>query len=175
VNWRGFELHPETPEGGEDVARLLGVERVASMREYMRGFAARFGIDDMRQPDHIPNTRRVLAAAEFARDQDRLDAFREEAMNAYWRRGEDLEREAVVRRVAEAAGVEPDAAVGAMDDPGYLGRVDAVRRESIAAGVTGIPTFLIGEEAVVGCQPYAVLAGAVERAGGRKREEGPGG
>lgn len=171
MEWRGFELHPETPEGGVEMERLFGAGRVEPMREYMRGFAAQFGITDMRQPSRLANTRRVLAAAEYARDQDRLDAFRERGMDAYWRHGEDLEEESVVGRVAEAAGLDPMAAVAAMTDPEYLARVDAVRRESINAGVTGIPTFFMGDEVVVGCQPYETLARAVERAGGRKRNE----
>jgi hypothetical protein len=45
----------------------------------MDRFAGRFGNTDMRHPFHLPNTRRVLAAAELARDRGRLDAFREPA------------------------------------------------------------------------------------------------
>ena len=169
VDWRGFELHPETPEGGLPLARLFGAERVEPMRAYMRRFAAQFGITDMRHPAHLPNTRRVLAAAEHARDQGRLDPFREAAMDAYWRDGRDLEDEAVVREVAAGVALDPAATATAMDDPAFLARVDAIRRESINAGVTGIPTFFMGDQVVVGCQPYDILAAAVERAGGRKR------
>ena len=42
-------------------------------------------------------------------------------------------------------------------------------REAAAAGVTGIPTFDIETERVVGAQPYEVLAKAVVRQGGRAR------
>jgi len=38
-----------------------------------------------------------------------------------------------------------------------------------AQGVTGIPTFDVGTERVVGAQPYPVLAEAVVRQGGRPR------
>jgi predicted DsbA family dithiol-disulfide isomerase len=171
VDWRGFELHPETPEGGVDIGRLFGPERVAPMRQYMDRFAAEFGIRDMRHPDHLPNTRRILAAAELARDEGRLDRFRGAAMDAYWRGGKDLEADGVVREIARATGLDPDRTVAAMGDPAFLDRVDAVRRESINAGVTGIPTFFIGHDVVVGCQPYPVLAAAVEAAGGARRSE----
>jgi predicted DsbA family dithiol-disulfide isomerase len=137
----------------------------------MDRFAAQFGITDMRHPSRLPNTRRVLAAAEFARDQGRLDAFREAAMDAYWRHGADLESDTVVRQVAAGVGLDSDGATEAMTDPTYLARVDAVRRESINAGVTGIPTFFIGGEVVVGCQPFETLATTVERAGGIKRRD----
>lgn len=153
------------------MGRRFGGARAAAMHDYMREFAARFGITDMVQPGHLPNTRRILAAAEYARDHGDLDAFRQAAMNAYWRRGENLQDEGVVREIAAAAGVDPNAAVAAMDDDAYLARVDDVRRESINAGVTGIPTFFIGDDVVVGCQPYETLAAAVERAGGRRRRD----
>jgi len=139
------------------------------MHEYMRRFAAQFGITDMHQPSHLPNTRRILAAAEYARDNGGLDAFREAGMNAYWRHGKNLEDDVVVHDIAAAAGIDPEAAVAATRDHRYLARVDAVRRESVAAGVTGIPTFFIGDQVVVGCQPYEHLAAAVERAGGQTR------
>jgi len=37
-------------------------------------------------------------------------------------------------------------------------------REAAQAGVTGIPTFDIGDERVVGAQPFDVLAEAARRA-----------
>ena len=136
----------------------------------MRRFAAAFGIADMHQPARMPNTRRALAAAEYARERGRLDAFRHGAMDAYWRDGLDLEDASVIRAVAAAAGLEPAPTAAAMNDSVYLARVDDVRREASAAGVSGIPTFFLGDAVVVGCQPYPVLAAAAERAGARKRE-----
>ncbi len=152
-----------------ELSALFGGARVAQMREFMKRFAAQFGITDMRHSTHLPNTRRVLAAAELARDRGRLDPFRHAAMDAYWREGRDLEDETVLREIARQAGVDPDAAVAAGDDPGYLARLDRQRQEAARAGVTGIPTFVFGQERVVGCQPYPVLAAAAQRAGARRK------
>ncbi len=167
VDWRGFELHPETPRGGMPIAALFGASRTAGMREHMRRFAAGFGIEDMGAPERIPNTRRALAMAEYAREQGRVDAFRDAAMDAHWRRGENLESEEDLRAVASRAGLDPEAAVAAADDAAHQARVDAIRAEASDKGVTGIPTFFVGDEVIVGCQPYEVLAAAVRRAQGR--------
>jgi predicted DsbA family dithiol-disulfide isomerase len=169
VDWRGFELHPETPPGGLPRSALVPPSRAAGMHEYLRQFAARFGIADMAIPDHIPNTRRALAIAEYARDQGRVDAFRHAAMDAHWRRGENLENPADLGEIATRAGLEPKMAVRAMDDPAYQARVDALRAEAGRMGVTGIPTFFIGDAVVVGCQPVEVLADAVRRARARPK------
>ncbi len=169
LDWRGFELHPETPAGGIELDRIFGPGTVEQMRAYMARFAAAFGITDMRQPARMPNTRRALAAAEYARERGRLEAFRHGAMDAYWRDGLDLEDPAVIRGIAASAGLEPAPTAAAMNDARYLALIDAVRAEASAAGVTGIPTFFLGDEVVVGCQPYPVLAAAAERAGARRR------
>lgn len=140
------------------------------MRERMKAFAASFGIVDMGAPARSPNTRRILAAAEWARDQGRLTEFRHAAMNAHWREGLDLEKPEHVRLVAAKAGVDADGALAAMDDKTYLARIDATRAEAGELGITGVPTFVFDLRfAVVGCQPYEVLAQALERAGAAKR------
>lgn len=56
-----------------------------------------------------------------------------------------------------------------MDAPEYQARVDALRAEGHAVGVSGIPTSFIGNHRVVGCQPYEVFAEAARRAGAKPR------
>ena len=90
-------------------------------------------------------------------------------MDAHWRRGMDLESDADLRTLAVEAGLDPDAALAASRSDQYLSRLDRKRAEAEEAGVTGIPTFVIGNQGVVGCQPYEVLARFVESEGARKR------
>jgi predicted DsbA family dithiol-disulfide isomerase len=169
LDWRGFELHPETPPGGMPLTRLFSPQRLPSMRDYMKSFAAGFGIADMQQPERLPNTRAALAVAEYARDEGRLDAYRRSAMEAHWNEGRDLERADHLSAIAQRAGLDGEAAVRVASDARYLARVDAAREEAHDAGVTGVPTFFFGEMVVVGCQPFdqlarvARLAGAVEK------------
>ncbi len=169
VDWRGFELHPETPVGGMRVTDLFPAARMAEMREFMKSFAARFDVE-MNAPEHLPNTRRALAIAELAREQGRLDAFRDAAMEAHWRGGKDLEDDADLRAIATRAGIDPEAALQAADDQEYQGRVDALHAEAGSSGVTGVPTFFIGDQCVVGCQPYAVIMKAARRAGASSKQ-----
>lgn len=169
LDWRGFELHPETPEGGMDLEELLG-PRAEAMSGRLLEFARSFGVTGMLHPQRLPNTRRILAAAEWARSQGRLHPFRRAAMAAHWREEKDLEREQTVREVARVAGVDPDGAWAATRDPQWLAVVDAAREDASAHGITGIPTFRIGDRFIVGCQPYEVLERAVLQAGAARRE-----
>lgn len=151
------------------ISDLFPGDRLAAMRDYMKKFSGAFGVADMGEPTRLPNTRKALAAAEYARDQGRLDAFRTAAMEAHWKDDRDLEDEGVIREVARTAGVDPEGAVRAMTDRVYLDRIDSVRREAEDNLVTGIPTFFFGDLIVVGCQPYEKLARAATKAGARPR------
>lgn len=165
VDWRGFELHPETPPGGTPLAEMFPGGMLDEMKVYLARFAAQFGIQDVHASERLPNTRRVLAIAEWARDRGMLPAFREEAMNGYWRRGLDLENPEHLSRIIASAGLPTEAGLMAMADPEMLARVDDLRAEATAMGVTGIPTYVIGELIIEGCQPYEVLEEAVLAAG----------
>ena len=168
LDWRGFELHPETPEGGVAIAELFGPERVEPMRKHLQQVAEHFGVSGMQMPEHLPNTRRALRLAEVARDEGKLDEFRHRAMDAHWIEGRDLEDEAVLRDLAAASGLSDDA-LERSHHPHYAGRVDAMRAEADEIGVSGIPTFILGPYGVVGAQPYEVLQELMRRAGVEKK------
>lgn len=139
------------------------------MARYLDQFAAGFGIHGLAHRDRLPNTRRALAMAERARDRGRLHPFRRAVMDAYWLRGQDVEEDAVLAACAREAGLDPADALAAAADPDCTGRVDAMGDDALRAGVTGIPTFLVGRRRIVGCQPYEVLAAAAEAEGALRR------
>ncbi len=168
MDWRGFELHPETPPGGTELSKLHPGD--GDMGGYLERFAAGFGISGMQHPKMLPNTRRALAMAEFARDHGRLDEFRALVMDARWKDGRDIGDDAVLSEIAAAAGLDPDAALRSAGDPAYLGRIDDIRKEFRRLRVGGIPTFAFPQEAVEGCRPYPELSAAALRAGAKPRE-----
>jgi predicted DsbA family dithiol-disulfide isomerase len=150
-----------------------GAARVEAMHAHLAGFARGFGIADMKLRDRAPNTRRALAVAEYARDAGRLEQFRQAAMDAHWRRGMDLESDADLSTLAVECGLDPASSLAASRDPSLLARIDQRREAAEQMGVTGIPTFVIGDRAVVGCQGYEVLARFVEACGARRKADQP--
>jgi predicted DsbA family dithiol-disulfide isomerase len=144
-------------------------ERLSVMSEHLKAVAAHFGIEDFRQSDRIPNTRRALALAEVARDEGKLDAYRERAMKAHWSDGMDLENDDDLATIARDAGLSADAVARSKSDPRYLQRVDEAREEAAHIGVQGIPTFILDRYAVSGAQSYEVFRQLAEKAGAEKR------
>ncbi len=144
---------------------MMTPERKALMQQ----FAASFGVRGMKQPTTLVNTRRALAVAEFARYQGKLGDYRRLTMEAYWKEGKDIENSGVLAALARASSLDPEKAVLAADDPGYLNRVDAREDQFRKVGVGGIPAFIFGREILEGCQPYDVLAAAAVRANAKRR------
>lgn len=144
-------------------------DRLPSMHEHLRKLAAHYGVENFEPRERIPNTRRALALAEVAREEGKLDAYRTRAMDAHWRDGLDLENDGDLQRIARDAGLPDDAVARAQSDPRYLARVDAMRAEATAAGVRGIPTFILGRYGLSGAQPYEQFQRLAEAAGAAKR------
>lgn len=168
--WNGFELHHELPEGGMAFSAMFPGRDTGAMAAHTAAYAKSFGVSIPKHPSHVPNTRKALAAAEYAREQGKLDAFRHAAQDAYWQRGENLENPAVIRALATTVGLNPTATAAAMTATAYLVKVDAARERAEAAGVSGVPTFDFGGgHVVVGCVPYPQLEAAAKSAGARKR------
>ena len=169
LEWHGFELHPSTPRGGLSLSRLFPGVPLPALHQRTRQFAARFGVTSFNPPDELHNTRRALAIAELARDRGCLGPFRAAAFEAHWRQGKNLEDDGDLGEIAVAAGLPRDEALRAADDPSFLARIDQKQNDARERGVTGIPTFIIAGEEVVGCQPYEVLAAAAVRRGVNRR------
>jgi predicted DsbA family dithiol-disulfide isomerase len=166
-------LHPETPVGGRALKELFASDQLEMMSAHLQRMAKQQGAGEITVGERLPNTRRALAVAEFAREQGKLDEFREAAMSAYWREGRDLEATEYLREVITSAGLDPEAGLAAQDDETYLERVDELRAEAKRAGVNGIPTMFFGEGPVVtGAQPYELLLRAAKAAGATPRETG---
>ncbi len=160
--WRGYELHPYLPEEGLDIREVLPRPLREAKRQEVKALAARLGVP-LGSVRRIGSSRGILAMAEFAREQGRLDAFRREALDAYWCTGADLADAAQLRCIAQRAGLEPESALAASRAEEYRARVVAQREEALDQGVTGVPAFVFSGYPLLGCQPYETLARVARR------------
>jgi predicted DsbA family dithiol-disulfide isomerase len=168
IDWRGFELRPDTPLRGAEIAELFPASRLAMMQQRRHEIAEAFGVP-MGDPPRLPNTRKALAVAEWARDQGRLWEFRDAAMDSHWLHGGDLGDDATLAKLAESVGLNGEEATRAGHERTYLERVRANRVLGERRGVQGVPTSFVGERVVVGCAPYEEFVEMVEAAGVKRR------
>jgi len=161
--WVDIEIHPETPAEGVSLAERFAGRDMSATYAALGRRGAEFGLE-MNQVERLSNSRLATAAGEYARDHDSYPAFSRAVFEAYFARGEDIGDVEVLARCAVAAGLDADDLRAALADDRYADRLDAAMREAAAAGVSGVPTFVIGgRERVVGAQPLEVLRAAMLR------------
>ncbi len=167
IEWRGFQIHPEWPADGassaqsrqlgDPDARKAAWDRITAMAESV-GLA-------MKPPSVLTNSRRALAAAEFARDSGAdHEAFEERVYRAYFTEGANIGDRDVVIRLADEAGLDSAQVADAIDSAKYELRLKNNALTANQRGVSGVPTFFIGDYPLVGAQSPDVMRSILKRA-----------
>jgi predicted DsbA family dithiol-disulfide isomerase len=169
IEWRGFQIHPDWPaegipsekvrEAGDAAARKATWQRIVAMADAV-GF-------EIKAPTMFTNSRAALAATEFARESGRDEALEERIYRAYFNEGENIGDAGVVARLAAEAGLDAGEVADAIKSPKYEMRLKNNALAANQRGVSGVPTFFIGEFPLVGAQGLdatrAILKRATER------------
>ncbi|MFX0044126.1 MAG: DsbA family protein, partial [Candidatus Hodarchaeota archaeon] len=90
VEWRPFEIHPETPKGGaltEDLPFPKGYLEMAFAN--VKGLADEDGLK-LKFSGKLPNSRLALYVSEFARKKGKFGEFHKIVLDAYWLDGKDI-------------------------------------------------------------------------------------
>ncbi len=133
------------------------------MHQRLQGVAAEVGLT-MESRDVIINSRRALAAAEFAREHGRYDAMHHALFKAHWERTGKLENVDDLVQIGAGVGLDPDALRAAIEDGRYEGVIDETRREAESVGINAIPAHVFASRyLVVGAQPYEVFRQVLDR------------
>jgi len=164
VEWRPFELHPETPRTGANLAgRLGGSARAAAYRDNIVGLARESGLA-LRMPPVVANSHAALEAAEFAREHGGFDAFHRALFHAYFEDARDIGDADVLCEVARACGVDDQGLRQALADERYRDRIDEITHAARQDEVLSTPTFMYeGGFRLVGAQDYDVFASVTSR------------
>jgi predicted DsbA family dithiol-disulfide isomerase len=169
LEWRGFQIHPDWPaEGiaadkvrsaGDLDARKAAWQRITAMAE-AEGLA-------MKPPAVLTNSRSALMVAELAKDQGRGLEFEERVYRAYFGEGANIGDPALLARLAGEAGLDPAEAAAAATSARYDLRLKNAALAAHQRGVSGVPTFFIGEFPLVGAQPSETMRQILRRASDR--------
>jgi len=165
LDWRGFQIHPDWPAEGipadkahatiDPASRVALWKRIGAMAEAV-GFS-------MKAPAVLTNSRAALAATEFARESGRDEALEERIYRAYFNDGVNIGEAQTVARLAAEAGLDLGEVADAIKSPKYEMRL---KNNSLAAhqrGVSGVPTFFIGEYPLVGAQSLDTMRAILKR------------
>jgi len=175
VSWRPYQLDPTIPPEGKSrrdymQAKFGSLDRVKQVHERLEAIGEEVGIPfAFEQISVSPNTLDAHRLIRWATETGSADEVVEALFRTYFVEGRNIGDPDVLADIGAANGMNRG------DLAGRLGSAedrDAVRREIEAAqgiGVTGVPTFILaGRYALVGAQPAAEIARALETIAARQ-------
>jgi predicted DsbA family dithiol-disulfide isomerase len=166
VDWRFFEIHPDTPPSGMPVSELGYLPgQWRQMMEHLSRMAGEENIP-LAERKFTTNSHKALLLAEAAKGEgaDVFHALNEKLFAAFFGEGRNIGDDSVLRSLAEESGVTPDVVERAWTEPAFEETLGANRAVAAQLGITGVPTFLIGNKILVGAVPAERMLEAAREA-----------
>jgi predicted DsbA family dithiol-disulfide isomerase len=118
------------------------------------------------------NTRLAQELGLWAEDRGQGESYHHEAFRAYFRDGKNLANHGVLLDIIAQLELDSKEAATVLEQRTYRARVDQDWQQSHFRGIRAVPTFIIGQQRLVGAQSYAVLQTMVESEGAPPRAAG---
>ncbi len=165
VKWIHFPLHPDTPAEGRSLEDLFAgrgydiPKMQAQMRARMEAEGLPYGTRTMTY-----NSRLAQELGAWADTQPGGEAIHDALFRAYFVDAKNIGDPEVLVDIAKSVGLPGDKAREVIEKRTHKDAIDADWQKSHQYGVTGVPTFVAGNNGVVGAQPYEVLEELVKQA-----------
>ncbi len=164
VEWRPFEIHPETPKEGTELVNLpFPKEYLEMMKANIKKLADDVGVS-FKLTDKLPNSRMALYLSEFARKMGKFDEFHKLVFDSYWKDGTDIGDQTLLLSLADSLGFKRKEILEYIDSEEPFNELKKSLKELRKYGINGVPTFIIGDRIVVGAQPYEVFEKVITKA-----------
>jgi predicted DsbA family dithiol-disulfide isomerase len=159
VEWVHFPLHPETPPEGLALADLFRGRSPEQRKAMQAQMKARMDAEGLPYGErtHTYNSRLAQELGKWADTQPGGEAFHDAMFRAYFVDARDISKPDVLLEIVQQVGLSVDGAREVMEKRTFKDAVDADWKLSRQYGITGVPTFVVGNRGVVGAQPYEVL------------------
>ena len=165
VQYVHFPLHPDTPPEGKSLEELFrgrGYD-IPKMQAQMRARMAAEGLP-YGERKMTYNSRLAQELGKWAESQPGGEAIHDALFRAYFVDAKNIGDPAVLIDIAKSVGLDEAKAREVLEKRTHKGAVDADWEKSRRYGVTGVPTFVVGDRGVVGAQPYETLEELVKGA-----------
>jgi predicted DsbA family dithiol-disulfide isomerase len=165
ITWRPFELNPEVPVDGIDLAtfnaaKAVDLERAAETNAELLRLGEASGIDfrfDLIQ--RVPNTRRSHLLIALAARSGLQGPVQDRILRAYFEEGSDIGDPEELVRLGVEAGLTEGAVRNALILRIGQDGVVAAERHAQVLGITGVPTFIFdGTYTISGAQEVQIFA-----------------
>jgi len=166
INFRFIEIHPDTPLQGTTVDSLdYSDEQWQGMMDGLVEMAQEEGIT-LAPVSLLANSHRALLLAEAVKKEGReiFYKFNQALYEEYFVAGRNIGDDEILRDIALVSGVSDEVVDRAWSDPEYEKILQMNMSMAVKAGVTGTPTFFIGQQRLTGAVSTSKLRQAAEGA-----------
>lgn len=115
------------------------------LKDAMR-WADYYGVPFVVPPTFPFNSIKALRLVLVADRQGKGTAAAKAAFQRAWGEGKDIGDEAELRVIAERAGLDPSAALAAIEEPAIKDALRKNTEDAVARGAFGAPSFFVGDE-----------------------------
>lgn len=159
-----FPLSPDTPAEGRDVGAYLRAKGI-DVDQALARLVPLMQAEGLEYPSELAgrrqySTRRAQELALWAQEHGppaQLEALHDRLFRAYQVENLDVYSLDVLERLATEVGLDGAAGRAALERGDYASACEQAWRVAMQAGVTGVPTYVVGQRGVVGAQPLEVL------------------
>lgn len=170
IRFHPFELNPDMPAAGEDVAEHIrrkyggtDDESPATWRK-IREIGATLGIDFSNKSSRIWNTAKAHQLIHWAQESGQQTDLEPRLFEAYFVHGRNVSADEVLVEAAAAAGLDRAEAARVLADGRYAATVTALQERWRDMGITGVPAMILAERGLVmGAQDANALARALRK------------
>ncbi|MHA1270892.1 MAG: DsbA family oxidoreductase [Candidatus Helarchaeota archaeon] len=159
IMWKPFELHPY------GIMVDLNSEYIKRVWRNVQLFAKENEIE-IKLPKFLSISRKALETAEFARDNNKFDECHDMIFNAYFLEGKNIEKEQVLINIVKNLGLNSNEIRKNWKNGSYSKIIDNSIHELHSMGITGVPTFIIGNEntrTIFGVYPQDKIERVIEK------------
>ena len=161
-----FPLHPDTPADGQTLEQLFADRSfdIEAAQTRLAVLMAEEGLPYGRRPMTY-NSRLAQELAKWVETQDGGTAIHDALYRAYFVDGLNIARIDNLLSVVRQLELQEDEARQVLASRRFQAVVDADWQRCRDLGITAVPTFMVGNQGVVGAQPYDVLETLVVEGG----------
>ena len=171
ISYRHFPLHPDTPEGGLTLDELFAGRNIdiPAARTRMLRLMAEEGLPYGTRTMTY-NSRLAQELGKWAETRPEGEEIHDALFQAYFVDNVNLAMIENLIKIAKRVGLPAVEAERVLVERQYRNAVDADWQRSRALGITGVPTFIMGDRGVVGAQTYEQLEAFVSSAGAARHD-----
>ncbi|WP_149194806.1 DsbA family oxidoreductase [Luteimonas suaedae] len=175
LHFRPFELNPQLPPEGEDIAEHLQTKyglspaQLAEGHERIRQRGAELGFTFAADRRRIYNTFDAHRLLYWARLEGSQVALKHALLRAYFTDGRDVSDHDTLVHIAGMAGLAPDRAHDILASDAYAAEVRAEQQLYSRKGINAVPAVIIEQRDLIsGGQPIEVFERALRQIAERK-------